>query len=189
MRRIALQFFTTYQLIALMSIFSFLFGGCGKQTKAPIAMGDKVLLVQGWNDVELRQILGDFQSLSGNRLPSTFSSEIHTGDGTILRVTFPADIPSMDFCFLVNYAQYPKGFDLKSRKILVAGKANISSEFLPSDQSLIGKRILIYVPSNDKQYDEVFAQAEGQSYEFPFTQTGFKRAQEPRLPVGVSDLK
>jgi hypothetical protein len=179
----------TRNIITIMSIFSFLFSGCSKQPKAPIAMSDKELLVRGWSNAELRQILGDFQRLSGDRLPSNFSTEIHTGDGAVLRVTFPADIPSMDFCFLVNYVQYPKGFDLQSRTILVAGRATISSDFLPSDQSLIGKRILVYVPSEDKRYDEVFAQAEGQSYEFPFTLTGFKPAPEPRLPVGVSDLK
>ena len=179
----------TRNIITIMSIFSFLFGGCSKQTTAPIAMSDKELLVRGWSDSELRQILADFQRLSGDRLPSTFSTEIHSTDGAALRVTFPADIPSMDFCFIVNYVQYPKGFDLNSRPILVAGRATITSEFLPSDQSLVGKRILVYVPSDDKRYDEVFAQAEGQSYEFPFTRTGFIRAQEPRLPVGVSDLK
>jgi hypothetical protein len=172
-----------------MSIFSSLFGGCSKQSKAPINMSDKELLVKGWSDTELRQILGDFQRLSGNRLPSNFSTEIQSGNGATERVTFPADIPSMDFCFLVNYVQYPKGFDLNSRPILVAGRATISSDFLPSDQSLIGKKILIYVPSDDKRYDEVFAQAEGQSFELPFTMTGFKQAQEPRLPIGVSDLK
>ena len=179
----------TRDIIRIMSIFSFLFGGCSKQPTAPIAMSDKELLVRGWSDSELRQILGDFQRLSGNRLPSTFSAEIHTGDGAALRVTFPADIPSVDFCFLVNYVQYPKGFDLNSRHILVAGRATITSEFLPSDQSLIGKHILIYVPSEDKRYDEVFAQADGRSFEFPFTRTGFIRVQEPRLPLGVSDLK
>ena len=172
-----------------MSILSFLFGGCSKQATAPIAMSDKALLVRGWSDTELRQILGDFQRLSGDRLSSNFSTEIHIGDGAVLWVTFPADIPSVDFCFLVNYVQYPKGFDLNSRPILVAGRAIITSEFLPSDQSLVGKRILVYVPSEDKRYDEVFAQAEGQSYEFPFARTGFIRAQEPRLPVGVSEIK
>ena len=179
----------TRYIITIMSIFSFLVGGCSKQPTAPIAMSDKELLVRGWSDTELRQILADFQRLSGNRLPSSFSTEIHTGDGAVLRVTFPADIPSVDFCFLVNYVQYPKGFDLNSRPILIAGRATITSDFLRSDQSLVGKRILVYVPSEDKRYDEVFAQAEGQSYEFPFTRTGFIRAQEPRLPVGVSDLK
>ena len=149
--------FTRY-VITIMSIFSFLFGGCSKQPTARMAMSDKELLVRGWSGAELKQILGDFQRLSGGRLPSNFSTEIHTGDGAVLRVTFPADIPAMDFCFLVNYVQYPKGFDLPSRTILVGGRATISADFLPSDQSLVGKRILIYVPSDDKRYDEVFAQ-------------------------------
>jgi hypothetical protein len=95
----------------------------------------------------------------------------------------------MDFCFLVNYVQYPKGFDLQARTTLVAGRATISSDFLPSDQSLVGKRMLFYIPTEDKRYDEVFAQVEGQSYEFPFTSARWQRAQEPRLPVGVSELK
>jgi len=179
----------TRNIITIMSIFSFLFGGCSKQTTAPIAMSDKELLVRGWSDSELRQILGDFQRLSGDRLPASFSTKIHAADGAFSRVTFPADIPAVDFCFLVNYVQYPKGFDLNSRTLVVAGRATIASEFLPSDQSFVGKRILVYVPSEDKRYDEVFAQAEGQSYEFPFTRTGFIRAQEPRIPVGVSELK
>jgi hypothetical protein len=139
----------THYIITIMSVFSFLFGGCSKQSTTPIAMSNKELLVRGWSDTELRRILADFQRLSGNR----------------------------------------QGFDLNSRPVLVAGRATITSDFLPSDQSLVGKRILVYVPSEDKRYDEVFAQAEGQSYEFPFTRTGFIRAQEPRLRVGVSDIK
>jgi hypothetical protein len=82
----------TRYIITIMSIFSFLFGGCSKQPRAPIAMSDKELLVRGWSDTELRQILGDFQRLSGNRLPANFSTEIRTGDGAVLRVTFPKGV-------------------------------------------------------------------------------------------------
>ena len=133
----------TRNIITIMSILSFLFGGCSKQTTAPIAMSDKELLVRGWSDSELRQILGDFQRLSGDRLPSTYSTEIHSTDGAALRVTFPADIPSMDFCFIVNYVQYPNGFDLNSGVPILMLQAERPSlpEFLPSDQSLVGKRI------------------------------------------------
>ena len=46
-------------------------------------MSDKELLVRGWSDTELRQILGDFQRLSGNRLSSSFSTEIHTNDSAV----------------------------------------------------------------------------------------------------------
>jgi len=106
-----------------------------------------------------------------------------------LQVTFPADIKPEVFCWLINYFQYPKSFDLKSRTIFVAGRATINSDFLPADQSLIGKRMTVYVPKDDKDYDVVFAQVEGQSYEYPVKSERWRRVQEPRLPVGVSDLK
>ena len=52
---------TTRRFIALMGIFSFLFDGCSKQPAGNFAISDKELLVRGWSDTELRQIIGDFQ--------------------------------------------------------------------------------------------------------------------------------
>ncbi len=180
---------TKLQTIAFMSIFSLLFGGCSKQPAGNFAISDKQLIVRGWSDTELRKIIGDFQQLYQDRLPPTFSTEVHAGDSGVLRITFPTDINPEFYCWLINYFQYPKSFDSKSRKILVAGRATISSDFLPANQSLIGKHITFYIPTNDKDYDVVFAQVEGQSYEYPFTSERWQRVQEPRLPVGVSDLK
>jgi hypothetical protein len=180
---------TKRHIIALMSIFSLLFGGCSKQSASSFAIGDKELVVRGWSDTELRQIIGDFQQIYRDRLPPHFSTEVHADDGGVLSVTFPTDIEPRFFCWLINCVQYPKGFDLQSRTILIAGMATISSDFLPSDQSLIGKRIMFYIPADDKQYDLVFAQVDGQSYEYPFTSERWRRVQEPRLPVGVSNLK
>ena len=116
-------------------------------------------------------------------------TDLHTNNRNILRITFPNDIEPHFFCFLINYVQYPKGFNLQSRVILVAGKATIGSAFLPSDHSLIGKRIVFYIPTDDKEYDVVFAQVEGQVYEYPFSSERWRRVRESRLPVGISDLK
>jgi len=180
---------TKLQIIALMSIFSRLFGGHSKQTASNFIIGDKELVVRGWSDAELRQIMGDFQQSYRDRLPPGFSTEIHADDGGILRVTSPADIKPSFFCWLINYIQYPKGFDLKSRTILVAGRATISSDFLPADQSLVGKRITFYIPTDDRDYHVVFAQVDGQSFNYPFSSERWQRVQEPRIPVGISELK
>ena len=171
-----------------MSIFSSLFGGRGKHPAASFSISDKTLLVRGWSDAELRQILGDFQQSYRDRLPENFSMEIQTGDAGVFRVAFPADIEPRFFCWLINYIQYPKDFDLKSRTILVAGRATMSSDFLPSEQNLVGKGILFYVPADDEDYDVVFAQVDGQSYKFPFSSERWQPVPEPRIPVGVSDL-
>ena len=179
---------TKLHIIGFMSIFSLLFSGCSKQPAGSFIITDKELVVRGWSDAELRQIMGDFQQFYRDRLAQNFSTEVHAGDGGVLRVRFPTDIKPESFCWLINYFQYPKGFHLKSRTILVAGRATISSDFLPADQSLIGKRITFYIPTDDKDYDVIFAQADGQSYKYPFTSERWQRVQEPRLPDGISDL-
>jgi hypothetical protein len=175
--------------IALVGIFSFLSGGRGEQPTGSFTISDKELLARGWSETEFRQIVGDFQKMYRDRLPQDFSAEVHTVGGGILRATFPADIEPRLFCWLINYLQYPKGFDLKSRAILVAGRATIGSDFLPSEQSLIGKHIMFYIPTDDKDYDVVFAQVDGQSYKYPFCSERRQRAQESRMPGGASDLK
>ena len=180
---------TAHHFIALMSIFSFLFGGCSKQSDAPFVIADKEVLVRGWSDTELKQIIGDFQQMYRDRLPAGFSTGIQAGDGDTLRITFPADITPELFCWLINYVQYPKGFDSKIRTILVVGKATMGSDFLPSGQGLVGQRILFYIPTDDRDFDVVFAQVNAKSYMYPFTSERWQQVQEQRIPVGVSGLK
>ncbi len=172
-----------------MSIFSLLFGNRSKQPKVSFETSEMELLVEGWSDSELRQIIGDFQQMYSDQLPKNFSTEIHAHSGWVLRVTFPAGIEPRLFCYLINYAQYPNGFDLKSRTILNAGRAKVSSDFLPSDQSVIGERIVLYVPTNDKDFDIVFAQVKGQSYKYPFSSDRWQRAEDARIPEGLSKLQ
>jgi hypothetical protein len=146
------------------------------------SIGDKELIARGWKDAELKQIIHDFEQAHRDRLSPDFSTEIHAEGKGDLRITFTTNIEPRLFCWLINYIQYPKGFDLESREILVAGNAIINSDFLPSEQSLIGKHITFYTPTDDDQYDVVFAQVDGQSYEFPFSSERWRRVQEARLP-------
>lgn len=171
-----------------MSVFSSLFGGSSTKPAGTFVIGEKELLVRGSSDTELKRIIDDFRQMYRDRLPQDFSTEVHPTDGGVLRVTFPADIEPRFFCWLVNYVQYPKEFDSPSRNVLVAGRATISSDFLPSDQSLVGKSVTFYIPTDDEDFDVVFAQVDDQSYEYPFSSERWRRSPEPRLPVGISDL-
>ena len=170
-----------------MSIFSSLFGG-GQPPAVKFAISDQELLVGGWSDSELRKILDDFQRMYRAQLPANFTTEIDPGDGGILLVKFSSDIAPNDFCFLVNYVQYPKEFDLKSRSILVVGGATMNSDFLPAAQGLVGKRIMFYIPTDDRNYDVVFARVNGQSYKCRFTFMRWQQAPEPRIPAGIANL-
>jgi hypothetical protein len=143
---------------------------------------DKELTVRGWKEPELKKIISNFEQAYQDRLAPTFSAEIRAGGGGDLQIKFTAEIEPRLFFWLINYVQYPKDFDLQSRTILVQGNATINSDFLPSGKSLIGKPITFYVPTEDDQYDIVFAQVDGKSYEFPFSSERWSRVQEARLP-------
>jgi hypothetical protein len=170
-----------------MGLFS-LFGGCSEKPEDNFRIGDKELFVRGWTDAELREIISDFEQIYRDGLPSNFSVEVHVHDRGALKVTFPVDIEPRFFCWLVNYVQYPKGLDFLARPIVVVGKATITSDFLPSSQSLIGKRMTFYIPADDNGYDVVFGRVDSQSYEFPFGSERWRRVQDPRLPTRLSDL-
>jgi hypothetical protein len=172
-----------------MSIFSFLFGGRRKQAAGSFSTNVKKLLVRGWSGTEFRQIIGDFQQMYRDRLPQNFTTEVHTSDAGVFRVTFPADIVPRFFRWLINYIQYPTDFDLKSRTILVAGKATMSSDFLPSEQSLLGKSIMFYIPAEEEDHAVVFAPVDGHNYKYPFSSERWRLVQDPRIPIGMNDIE
>jgi hypothetical protein len=172
-----------------MSIFSFLFGGRGKQPAGSFSTNVKKLLVRGWSGKEFMQIIGDFQQMYRDRLPQNFTTEVQASDTGVFRVTFPTDIAARFFCWLINYIQHPRDFDLKSRTILVAGRAAMSSDFLPSEQSLLGKSIMFYIPAGEEDPGVASAQGDGQGCKYPFSSERWQLVQEPRIPAGMSDLK
>src|SRR3954447_2298897 len=100
-----------------MSIFSFL-AGCG-YAPAPenFQLTDKSLFVRGWTEAELEKIIADYERSYSDRLPAAFSAHVESDDRSVLRVTFPNDIEPRFFCWLVNYVQYPRDFDLGSRSV------------------------------------------------------------------------
>ena len=170
-----------------MGRFSFL-GGCSNKPARDFRCGDKGLFAQGWTEGELNQILGEFQQMYRGRLPPNFSWEVHFDNRGVSWVIFPGDIEPRFFCWLVNYVQYPKGLDFRARSILVVGRATINSDFLPSEQSLIGKHMTFYIPADDKEHDVIFGRVDGQSYKYPFTSEQWRTVQDPRLPRGIDDL-
>jgi hypothetical protein len=177
---------TCRYLAATLSLFSLLVAHAEKPD-ANFQIKDEEALVRGWTEAELGQIIADFERMNRDRLAANFSPAVHR-HGDVLRVTFPTGIQPRFFCWFINYVQYPKGFDLKQRKILAAGRATIVSDFLPADQSLIGKRMTFYIPADDRDYDILYAHVDGQSYKFPFSSERWQRVDDPRLPPGVLEL-
>jgi hypothetical protein len=116
------------------------------------------VVVHGWTGAELERILGDFRLSYG--LPEALEWKVTAGSDGRFAITFPSDIEPRFLFFLVNYIQYPKGFALSNRTIGMLSRATLTPAFGFADSTLVRKRAVIYVPSNDSEYDLVYAKIE-----------------------------
>jgi hypothetical protein len=133
----------------------------------PDPENDKTILVAGWNEEELRQIVADFIEEGRADLPK-FKVEIQKRFENSFRLTFPEDIPPSDFVSFINYLAYPIDFDSTNRSIVVTGKATLNSEFEGIPESLVGKKAVFYLPDDGRDYDVVYLETEsGETFKNP----------------------
>jgi len=153
----------------------------------PDPRNDKAIMVNGWNDDELRKALDDFSDEDGSGLPPKI--DIHKRFENFYLLTFPEDIRASDFVALVNYLNYPIDLSPEGRTITVAGKVTLNSDFEGIPQSLIGKKAVLYVPDNDEDYDVVYLRAEtGTILETSFNRETWRQVTEPRMGSEVKRL-
>lgn len=114
---------------------------------------DKLIIVRGWKEDELRRIIDDFVNQDTAQSPLKVDTCKRYDQEFIL--TFPEDISPFDFAALVNYLNYPIDFELSNRSIAVAGKSSLSSDFQGIPAPLVGKKATVYVPENDQDYTVV----------------------------------
>ena len=145
----------------------------------------KEVIVSGWTSEELSGILTDFADAYYGRLGHDFDYAVCPDDKGSIHVTFPHDIPALQFSFLINYVQYPKNHDLKAHSISVVGKALIAPDFHPPSKSLVGQKAIFYIPSDDQDYDLVYVRVGDETYENSFAARHWKRVEDSRIPPGV----
>jgi hypothetical protein len=149
---------------------------------------DKAILIQGWNEDELRKILDDFveEDLSAF---AAFRIEIEGRLETSFALTFPEDIHPAEFASLINYLAYPVNFDPAGRSIIVAAKTTLNSDFDGLPKSLEGKKALLYLPENDEDYDVVYLQTEsGVTLAKSFNEGAWRKVNDARLSSAVKSL-
>lgn len=114
---------------------------------------------------------------------------VEAGPANVLTVTFPNDIEPKLLFFLVNYIQYPNGFDLGRRTIGAMAHVILTPAFGVPDLELIGKRATMYVPADDTEYDLIYARTEsGDAYQISFTNLIWERVADARVPVAGRGL-
>ncbi len=154
----------------------------------PDPHNDKAILIQGWNEDELRQILDDFveQDLSAF---AAFRIEITKRFENSFALTFPEDIHPDEFVCLINYLAYPFDFGLAGRSIIVAGKTTLNSDFDGLPKEFAGKKALLYLPENDDDYQVVYLQVEsGATLAKSFNEGDWRKVKDARLSSEVMSL-
>jgi len=175
---------------ALALLFSYKAANAQRQRAASPFVADTdnktSLSVKGWEQAELGKIVADFSKQYD--LPST-AMKIRTQSSKAAVMTFPNDIEPRLLFFLVNYVQYPNGFDLKGRSIAAVAHVILTPAFGVPDSMLIGKPAEIYVPAHDTEYDLVYAQVGSQkAYRIPFTNLIWQAAADARVPAAIGGL-
>lgn len=149
---------------------------------------DKSILIQGWNEDELRQILDDFveQDLSAF---AAFRIEIQKRFENSCALTFPEDIHPDEFVCLINYLAYPIDFDLTGRSIIVAGRTTLNSDFDGLPKEFEGKKALLYIPESDDDYQVVYLQVEsGGTLAKSLNEGDWRKVKDARLSGAVKSL-
>ena len=154
----------------------------------PNPNNDKMILIRGWSEEELRRMLADF--VEGDLTAfAAFRIEIETRLDDCFVLTFPEDIHPAEFVSLVNYLAYPVDFSLDGRSIVVAGKTTLNSDFDGLPKTLAGKKALLYLPEDDRDHDVVFLQTESEvTLARSFSDGIWRRVNDPRLSSTVKSL-
>lgn len=145
----------------------------------------KEVVVRGWSDEELSNILTDFADMYEDGLGKNFECNVFLDEHGATRITFPHDIPVKEFSFLVNYLNYPKNYDSKGRSISVFGNATLSAAFHPPSKNFVGKKAVFYVPSNDEEYDLIYVHVGEETFKNSFASFHWKKVEDPRIPTGI----
>ncbi len=155
----------------------------------PDPHNDKVVFVQGWDETEIQKIIADFVKTYENDSYPAYSIEPHKQSDKLFRLQFPNDIHPLLFMFLVNYIAYPFDLNLKNRAIVVAGTSTLTRGYEGLDESLIGRKALLYLPENDQDHTIVYVHfSDGTTYANSFNDLVWRRVNDARLSPEVARL-
>ncbi len=154
----------------------------------PNRENDKVVLVKGWDETEIKKIIRDFIEGYENDGYPGYTIEPQKQSENLYRLIFPQDIHPRLFMFLVNYVAYPFDLDLEKRSIVVGGKTTLSAGF-EIDPALIGEKAMFYIPERDEERSVVYLRTEsGVTLANSFREMEWKRVADPRLANEVQNL-
>jgi hypothetical protein len=120
-----------------------------------------LITVQGGAFTDVKKALQQWADGYSDQLPKDYTIKLYR-NGRGNHVVVPDPLENIDlFFYLVNYLEYPEDITYKVKvEGFVTGKG---------DARIEGKAILVYVPEDDKEYDNVYVVTEeGKQYKIDF---------------------
>ena len=156
----------------------------------PSQTNDKVIIVSGWTEDELRKIIDDFKAeaedFPGPPVPII---RFRKQRQNCYRLTFPEDVHPDIFIALVNQLYYPLYVGTDNRSIIAAGTATLNSDFEGIPESLLGQKAVFYVPEHDQDFIVVYLQTEsGSNLAQSLDESSWRPVTDARWPAELSKL-
>ena len=110
------------------------------------------IIIKDGNFTKVQQALSQWISIYNESLNADFKIKIKESKDGIIRIETGPELDNERFYYLVNYLKYPEKINYN---IDIHGYVKLEdSTMYPSE--IIGKRAMIYIPENDKDYDYVY---------------------------------
>ncbi|WP_321517592.1 hypothetical protein [uncultured Bacteroides sp.] len=126
---------------------------------------DNFIIIKGGLCNDIKKALQQWITLYSKDLVSNIKLELYILGLERYLIVADKRLNNEKFNYLINYLRYPEGIEYN---ISIEGYATVSDgKIYP--QNLLHKNILVYVPDNDKEFDNVFVTTEdNETYKIDF---------------------
>lgn len=113
---------------------------------------DKLVVIEDASATEVDQILTKFCRLYNDKNIQA-QPRIYQLDERNFAITFPFDIDFEIYCYFINHAHYPIGFD---KSFTVMGWATPRSGQSWTAEGMANKKLMLFIAEDDTEFDNVF---------------------------------
>ena len=117
---------------------------------------DNLIKIKGGSYDDIKKALQQWIMLYSRDLESNIKFELYKIGQENYLIAADKRLNNEKFNFLINYLRYPEGIKYN---ISIEGYSTVRDEKL-YPKNLLNKKIIVYVPDNDKEYDNVFVTTE-----------------------------
>lgn len=124
-------------------------------------MNGNIIIIQGASKAEVKMVIKDWIKLYQRDLKAGFHMKLYSISDKNHLIDVDPQLDNTRFYFLVNYLIYPKNMNYT---VDVTGYTRGLENNI-----LKGKQLMVYIPANDSEYDNVFVcTSENQNFKVDF---------------------